>query len=69
MYNQFVSSKTNFAAYRTIRQYTPDLVQFVDDFIKYCEAKDDGYDYVYVDMYTLFDLILESGQGRHVYSE
>ena len=69
MYNTLINSGTNFAAYRTIRQYTPDLVGFVNDFISYAEAKNDGYEYKYVDMYTLFDLILQSGQGNYIYSE
>jgi hypothetical protein len=68
MYAMYAQNHTNFIAVRTIRQYTNELVKFVDDFINYCEAKNDGYDYVYVDMYTLFDLILQSGQGKHVYS-
>jgi hypothetical protein len=69
MYQELRRSGTNFAAYRTIRQYTPDLVGFVNDFIAYANAKNDGYTYKYVDMYTLFDLIIQSGQGRYVYSE
>ena len=69
MYNELKNSRTNFAAYRTIRQQTPSLVSCVKDFISYAEAKRDGYTYQYVDMYTLFDLILQSGQGKHVYSE
>ncbi len=69
MYNELHNSRTNFAAYRTIRQYTNDLVGFVNSFLNYAEAKNDGYEYQYVDMYTLFELILESGQGKYVYSE
>ncbi|MBQ8718719.1 MAG: hypothetical protein IJY66_05585 [Clostridia bacterium] len=69
MYNEIKGSGTNFAAYRTIRQYTPGLVSFVKDFIEFAEAKNDKYSYQYVDMYTLFDLILQSGQGKHVYSK
>lgn len=68
MYQELVHSGTNFAAYRTIRQYTPDIVGFINDFIAYANAKNDGYTYKYVDMYTLFDLILQSGQGRYIYS-
>ncbi len=68
MYNELRNSGTNFAAYRTIRQNTSELVGFVDDFIAYAEAKNDGYEYKYVDMYTLFDLILQSGQGKKVSS-
>jgi hypothetical protein len=68
MYQQLKQSGTNFAAYRTIRQNTTQLVGFVNDFINYAEAKNDGYSYKYVDMYTLFDLILQSGQGKYVYS-
>ena len=69
MYNQFRNSGLNFAGFRCIRQYTPDIVAAVDSFIKYAEAKNDGFEYKYVDTYTLFDLILQSGQGAHVYSD
>lgn len=69
MYQELVNSGTNFAAYRTIRQYTPDIVGFINDFIEYANAKNDGYTYKYVDMYTLFDLVLQSGQGKYVYSD
>ena len=67
IYKLYSQNRTNFAAVRTIRQYTTDLVKFVDDFINYAEAKNDGYSYEYVDMYTLFDLILQSGEGKFVY--
>jgi hypothetical protein len=68
MHAMYAQNHTNFIAVRTIRQYTNELVKFVDDFINYCEAKNDGYSYEYVDMYTLFDLILQSGQGTYVYN-
>lgn len=71
MYDYFVNGTkdgSNFAAFRTIRQYTEGLVKLVNDFISYAEAKNDGYKYVYVDMYTYFDLVLQSGQGEHIYS-
>ena len=68
MYNEINNSRTNFAAYRTIRQYTSDIVGFINSFIDFAEAKNDKYSYQYVDMYTLFDLILQSEQGKHVYS-
>jgi hypothetical protein len=69
MYRWIKGSGTNFAAYRTIRQYTPGLISAVEEFLAYANAKNDGYTYKYVDMYTLFDLILQSGQGKYVYSE
>ncbi|MBQ7337059.1 MAG: hypothetical protein IJW40_01260 [Clostridia bacterium] len=71
MYNQFTRYGTyNFAGYRCIRQYTPDIVKAVNDFLAYAEAQpNDRYDYMYVDTYTLFDLILQSEQGAWVYSE
>ncbi|MBR5798351.1 MAG: hypothetical protein IKY29_05310, partial [Clostridia bacterium] len=69
MYDWINGKNTNFAAYRTIRMYTPDLVRAVNEFIEYANAKNDGYTYKYVDMYTLFDLVLQSGQGNYVYSD
>ena len=72
MYNYFrqVGSKgLNFAAFRCIRQYTGDIVAAAKTFTDYANAKNDGYTYMYVDTYTLFDLILQSGQGAHVYGD
>ncbi len=69
MYNWINGSKTNFAAYRTIRLYTPQIVSCIEEFIQYANAQNDGYTYKYVDMYTLFDLVLQSGQGRYVYGD
>ena len=69
MYNWINGSRTNFAAYRTIRQYTPGLINAIEEFLAYANAKNDGYTYKYVDMYTLFDLVLQSGQGKYVYSD
>ena len=60
---------TNFAAFRTIRLYTPQLTSMIQEIIEYANAKNDGYTYKYVDMYTLFDLVLQSGQGNYVYSD
>jgi hypothetical protein len=69
MLNQFTRyGKYNFAGFRCIRQYTPDIVSAVERFVEWANAKNDGYTYQYVDTYTLFDLILQSGQGRHINS-
>ena len=69
MYQELVGNGNNFAAFRTIRQSTTDLVGFVNDFLAYAKNKNSHKEYQYVDMYTLFDLILQSGQGKHIYSE
>jgi hypothetical protein len=69
MYQELVGNNNNFAAFRTIRQYTPDLVGFVNSFLTYAQNKDSSKNYQYVDMYTLFDLILQSGQGKYIYSK
>lgn len=69
MYSCMNSSDTNFASFRTIRQYTGDLVNCIKDFEAFANAKNDGYTYKYVDMYTLFNLVLQSGQGRYIYGE
>ncbi len=69
MYNWMKKNGTNFAAFRTIRLYTPQLTSMIQEIIEYANAKNDGYTYKYVDMYTLFDLVLQSGQGTYVYGE
>jgi hypothetical protein len=67
MYNWMCGNGTNFASFRTIRNYTPELISAIEEFLEYANAKNDGYTYKYVDMYTLFDLVIQSGQGDHVY--
>ena len=69
MYDCFLNGHSNFASFRTIRQQTDNLVDSIKAFEAYANAKNDGYTYKYVDMYTLFDLILQSGQGRYIYGE
>lgn len=59
-----LSSKINFAAFRTICNSPSDIAKCVSAFQKYAESKDSRHKYVYVDMYTLFDLIKQSGQGK-----
>jgi hypothetical protein len=69
MYQQFMRHETvNFAAFRTIVQSTTSIVNCAKEFEAYANAKNDGYTYKYVDTYTLFDLIRESGQGAQVSS-
>ena len=69
MYKWVNGNGTNFSAIRTIRLYTNQITEFIEEFIEYANAKNDGYTYQYVDMYTLFDLVLQSGQGDYVYGE
>jgi hypothetical protein len=64
MYASLVNTGTSFAAYRTICYSTAENVNLIQDFEAYANAKNDGYTYQYVDMYTLFDLILQSRQGE-----
>ena len=52
----------NFAAYRTVCKEPKDVYTCVTEFIEYAEAHSNYY-YEYVDPYTLFNLILQSGQG------
>jgi len=54
----------NFAAFRTICRSPSEIAKCVSEFEKYAESKDKKHDYVYVDIYTLFDLIKQSGQGK-----
>lgn len=69
MYNWMNGKNSNFAAFRTIRQYTPGLISAIEEYLAFANAKNDGYTYKYVDMYTLFDLVLQSGQGNYVYGD
>jgi hypothetical protein len=69
MYEYINHTGNNFSAYRTVVKTPNDIVRCVEGFIEYANAKDDGYTYVYVDPYTLFDLVLQSGQGTHVYPD
>lgn len=67
MYGYITDTGSNFSAYRTVVRAPSDVNDCIEEFIEYANAKKDGYTYVYVDPYTLFDLVLQSGQGRHVY--
>ena len=70
MYKEFEQYPTsNFAAFRTIVQSTSSIIDCAKDFEAYANAKNDGYTYKYVDTYTLFDLIRQSGQGAQVSGE
>lgn len=70
MYQQFQRHGTvNFAAFRTIVLDTTTIVNMAEEFEAYANAKGDGYTYKYVDTYTLFDLIRQSGQGAQVSSD
>ena len=67
MYN-FISSNLqsgiNFAAFRTICNSPSQIAHCVSEFSKYAETKDKRHNYVYVDIYTFFDLVRQSGQGK-----
>ena len=69
MYEYASNTGNNFSAYRTVVKTPGDVVRCIEGFIEYANAKNDGYTYVYVDPYTLFDLVLQSGQGTHVYPQ
>ena len=70
MYKEFEQYPTsNFAAFRTIVQSTSSIIDCAKEFEAYANAKNDGYTYKYVDTYTLFDLIRQSGQGAQVSGE
>ncbi|MBQ9415668.1 MAG: hypothetical protein IJU20_02365 [Clostridia bacterium] len=53
------NGKINFAAYRTVCKSPSQIKACVEGFIEYAEAHSD-YTYVYVDPYTLFDMIEDS---------
>ena len=69
MYYYADNTGNNFSAYRTVVKTPAEVINCIKGFIEYANAQDDGYTYVYVDPYTLFDLVLQSGQGTHVYGE
>lgn len=57
-----MSAGINFAAFRTICNSPSQIEHCVSVFNSYAESKDRKHKYVYVDIYTLFDLIKQSGQ-------
>ena len=53
----------NFAAFRTIC-YTPsDIKELTEEFLSIAAASNPSKKYKFVDVYTFFDLIKQSGQG------
>ncbi len=66
MYKTFCNTGCNFCAYRSILWTAGDLTTKIQEYVNYLNAKNDGYKYEYVDPYTLFDLVIQSGQGRHI---
>ncbi len=68
MYEYITKTGNNFSAYRTVVKSPSDVINCIEGFIEYANAKDDGYTYMYVDPYTLFDLVLQSGQGTQIWS-
>ena len=69
IYEYITKTGTNFSAYRTVVKSPTDVINCIKGFIEYANAKDDGYTYMYVDPYTLFDLVIQSGQGTQIYSK
>ena len=63
IYNYAANTGNNFSAYRTVCYSPSQVANAVNAFIEYANAKNDGYTYKCVDPYTLFDLVLQSGQG------
>ncbi|MBQ4065350.1 MAG: hypothetical protein IJD10_04560 [Clostridia bacterium] len=67
-YGSLTTTGSNFCVIRTILQKPEDTVDQIEQVTAYANAQNDGYTYKYVDMYTLFDLVLQSGQGKYLYS-
>ncbi len=63
MYNTFTNTGNNFCAYRAILWTAGDITSKMQEYVAYLNAKNDGFRYEYVDPYTLFDLVIQSGQG------
>jgi len=68
-YGSLTTTGSNFCVIRTILQKPQDTVEQIEQVTAYANAQNDGYTYKYVDMYTLFDLVLQSGQGNYVYGD
>ena len=60
--NVFNTMNLNFAAGRTVLESPTSIKAFVDGFIEYANNKDSKYTYMYVDPYTMMDLISQSHQ-------
>ena len=69
MYDYASKTGNNFSAYRTVCKSPSQVNAAIEAFIAYGESKNDGYSYVCVDPYTLFDLVIQSGQGEYRYAE
>jgi len=65
MYN-YAQHRVNFAIYRTVQQNPTDMKKTVEGYLEYANERDKKFTYKYVDPYTLFDLIRQSGQGSKV---
>ena len=63
MYDYASQTGNNFSAYRTVCKSPTALNNTIAAFIEYAESKNSRYEYKCVDPYTLFDLVLQSGQG------
>ena len=64
MFNHMAMAGSNFSAYRNICDSPDNIYGLVTDYIQYCA--DRGFTVKYVDPYTLFDLIQQSGQGEFI---
>ncbi len=64
MFSNMALSGCNFSVYRNICHSPDDLYDTMTEYIQYCA--DQGLNVQYVDPYTLFDLIHQSGQGKIV---
>ncbi len=69
IYKYATNTGNNFSAYRTVCDSPAAVNSVIAKFIEYAESQNDGYSYVCVDPYTLFDLVLQSGQGDYRYAE
>ncbi|MBQ7338423.1 MAG: hypothetical protein IJW40_08230 [Clostridia bacterium] len=67
MYEYLMGNGTNFAAYRAVNKSPTAINEAIDKFIAYAQQR--GVTVKCVDPYTLFDLVLQSGQGEYIYGE
>ena len=64
MYEYLMGNGTNFAAYRAVNKSPTAINEAIDKFIAYAEKR--NVTVKCVDPYTLFDLVLQSGQGEYI---
>jgi hypothetical protein len=64
MYEYLMGNGTNFAAYRAVNKSPTAINEAIEKFVDYAAKR--NVTVKCVDPYTLFDLVLQSGQGEYM---